>query len=171
MFCAPNAKILTEVPEKSYTPKNPVRRVYDYSIFLQTTSFKSLHRSDNVQGVQALLPNIPFSLQLEEGTCQMGGGVSKEVRTSLLSSVRKSDGYRTRAHLERMKGGAASVINSTKDTDGINLLCIAVRNASEPCVKALLEFRGDPNQACVCVCVRACVRACVCVCVCVCECF
>jgi len=25
MFCAPNAKILTEVSEKSYTPKNPVR--------------------------------------------------------------------------------------------------------------------------------------------------
>jgi len=25
MFCAPNAKILTEVSEKSFTPKNPVR--------------------------------------------------------------------------------------------------------------------------------------------------
>ena len=28
-FCAPNAKILTEVSEKSYTPKNPVRRRAD----------------------------------------------------------------------------------------------------------------------------------------------
>jgi len=28
MFCAPNAKILTEVSEKSFTPKNPVRRIF-----------------------------------------------------------------------------------------------------------------------------------------------
>ena len=78
----------------------------------------------------------------------MGGGVSSEQRTSLLSSVRKGDVFRTRALLERMKGATARVINSTKDPDGINLLCIAVKRASEPVVLTLLEFRADPNQAC-----------------------
>lgn len=50
-----------------------------------------------------------------------------EQRQSLLTSVRKGDAFRTRAYLERMKGSAARVINSTKDPDGINLLCIAVK--------------------------------------------
>jgi len=27
MFCAPNARIMTEVSEKFYTPKNQVRRI------------------------------------------------------------------------------------------------------------------------------------------------
>ena len=78
----------------------------------------------------------------------MGGGVSKEQRQALLTSVRKSDVFRMRAHLERMRGSAAGVINSTRDSDDINLLCIAVARASEPCLLALLEHRGDPNQVC-----------------------
>ena len=78
----------------------------------------------------------------------MGGGVSKDQREALLNSVRKGDVYRLRAHLEHMRGSAARVINGTRDSDDINLLCIAVRRASEPCLLALLEARGDPNQVC-----------------------
>ena len=73
---------------------------------------------------------------------------STEQRGALIKNARKGDAARLRAHLERMKGGAARVINSTKDADGMNLLCVAVRRASEQCVLTLLEFKGDPNQTC-----------------------
>jgi len=38
MFCAPNAKILTKVSEKSYTPKNMVRRVTQRQIWRSKSS-------------------------------------------------------------------------------------------------------------------------------------
>ena len=78
----------------------------------------------------------------------MGGGASKQDRAVLLAAVNKGDVWRTREHLERLRGSAASVINSTKDSDGINLLCAAVKRNSESMVMTLLEFRADANQAC-----------------------
>jgi len=58
MFCAPNARIMTEVSEKFYTPKNQFRRIF------QTLSWT--HNLNNA-GSQGERPAARSSASMETG--------------------------------------------------------------------------------------------------------